>query len=89
MRRWLLDKNDAITEPAFPIEKDATLQCTRSGQVLEDFKGKSVFDLNALREKQLEAVRTKFQADHNRDDLLKEVRAPDRAAAVAQADQSD
>jgi cephalosporin-C deacetylase-like acetyl esterase len=74
MRRWLLDKNDAITEPDFPIEKDAALQCTRSGQVLEDFKGRSVFDLNAEREKELTAVRARFLADHNRDDVLKEVR---------------
>jgi cephalosporin-C deacetylase-like acetyl esterase len=74
MRRWMLDKNDAIVEGAFPIEKDATLQCTRSGQVMEDYKDKSVFDLNALRETELAAVRAKFQADHSRDELLKEVR---------------
>jgi dienelactone hydrolase len=81
MRRWLLDKNDAIEESDFPVEKDAALQCTRSGQVMEDFKDRSVFDLNAAREKELSAVRTKFQADHGRDELLKEVR---RLIALAQ-----
>jgi dienelactone hydrolase len=53
MVRWLLGKDVAITEPDFPVFKDAELQCTRTGQVLEDFKGKSVFDLNAEREAEL------------------------------------
>jgi cephalosporin-C deacetylase-like acetyl esterase len=48
MRRWLLNKDDAPVEGNFPVFTDAQLQCTRSGQVLEDFKGKSVFHLNAL-----------------------------------------
>ena len=46
MRRWLLKKDDAIDEPDFPIATDAELQCTRTGQVLSDFKDVSVFDLN-------------------------------------------
>jgi dienelactone hydrolase len=45
--RWLKGEDRAIVEGDFVIEKDADLQCTRSGQVLEDFKGRSVFDLNA------------------------------------------
>ena len=45
--RWLKGEDKAIVEGDWPIEKDADLQCTRSGQVLEDLKGKSVFDLNA------------------------------------------
>jgi dienelactone hydrolase len=47
MSRWLKGEDRAITEVNWPIEKDATLYCTRSGQVLDDLKGKSVFDLNA------------------------------------------
>ncbi len=47
MCRWLKGEDKPITEGDWPIEKDATLQCTRSGQVLDDLKGKSVFDLNA------------------------------------------
>ena len=35
------------------IAKDADLLCTRSGQVLADLRGKSVFDLNAEREAEL------------------------------------
>jgi cephalosporin-C deacetylase-like acetyl esterase len=45
--RWLKGEDRVIVEENWPIEKDADLQCTRSGQVLEDLKGKSVFDLNA------------------------------------------
>ena len=57
MRRWLLGKDDAPEEPEFPIAKDAELQCTKSGQVLLDFKGKSVFDLNVERARALAARR--------------------------------
>jgi dienelactone hydrolase len=47
MCRWLKGEDKAIVEGTFAIEKDADLQCTRSGQVLDDLRGKSVFDLNA------------------------------------------
>lgn len=47
MCRWLKGEDKRITEGDWPIEKDQTLWCTRSGQVLDDLKGKSVFDLNA------------------------------------------
>jgi cephalosporin-C deacetylase-like acetyl esterase len=45
--RWLRNVTDPVTEGDFPIEKDGDLWCTRTGQVLEDLKGRSVFDLNA------------------------------------------
>src|SRR5262249_44378042 len=74
LRRWLLRQDDAPSETDFPVFKDADLQCTRSGQVLEDFKGKSVFHLNAEAEKELAKQRAKFQAGHSREEFLKEVR---------------
>jgi cephalosporin-C deacetylase-like acetyl esterase len=93
MRRWLLKQDDAPFEEQFPIFKDAELQCTRSGQVLEDFKGKSVFHLNAEREKELTKGRTKFQAEHSRAELLKEVRRlialPKNIAAATQREVSE
>jgi cephalosporin-C deacetylase-like acetyl esterase len=55
--RWLRGEDRVIVEPDFPIEKDADLQCTRSGQVLEDLKGKSVFDLNAALADELAMIR--------------------------------
>jgi dienelactone hydrolase len=70
MRRWLLSIDDAVTEGDFPIAKDADLQCTRTGQVLDDFKGKSVFQLNAEREAALAKERAK---PDKKDELRKEV----------------
>jgi len=45
IRRWLQGKDDAATEPDFPVFTDAQLQCARTGQVLADLKGVSVFDI--------------------------------------------
>ncbi len=51
MRRWLLKQDDAVDEPDILIATDAELRCTRTGQVLRDFKQEvSVFDLNRQRE---------------------------------------
>jgi dienelactone hydrolase len=47
LRRWLVGKDDAPSEKEAKIFTDAELQCTRTGQVLEDFRGKSAFQLNA------------------------------------------
>jgi dienelactone hydrolase len=58
MRRWLLKQDDAVDEPDIPIATDADLQCTRTGQVLRDFKEEvSVFDLNRQRESTLRVAR--------------------------------
>jgi cephalosporin-C deacetylase-like acetyl esterase len=46
MKRWLVGVDEPISEGDFRSFKDDELQCTRSGQVLEDFKGKSAFHLN-------------------------------------------
>jgi len=74
MRRWLLHKDDAPVEGNWPVFKDADLQCTRSGQVLEDFKGKSVIHLNTERAKALAAARANLHAKMARADLLAAVR---------------
>ena len=57
MSRWLLNRDEPFDEPEFPIATDQELQCTRSGQVLTDFHGLSVFDLNRERERELRKVR--------------------------------
>ncbi len=72
MRRWLLGKDDAPVEEDVPVAKDREVQCTRTGQVLEDFKGKSVFALNTEREREL--VPRRAAAAGDRPALLKEVR---------------
>ncbi len=74
MSRWLLKKDEAIDEPDFSIASDADLQCTKSGQVLLDFKGRSVFDLNAERAGELRAARQAPGAKRSDADLRKEVR---------------
>jgi dienelactone hydrolase/pimeloyl-ACP methyl ester carboxylesterase len=72
MRRWLLKQDDAPTEGDSTVFK--SLQCTRSGQVLEDFKGVSVVDMNRQRARELEKERADFLAKHGKDEVLKEVR---------------
>jgi dienelactone hydrolase len=46
LKRWLVGIDEPIKEGDFAVFRDEELQCTRSGQVLEDFKGKSAFQLN-------------------------------------------
>lgn len=86
MRRWLQDKNDPITEPNFPIHKDDELQCTRTGQVLEDLKGKSAFMLNAERAEELVAVRQRYLStaygEKFRGDVRKLLGLPDKISAA-------
>jgi cephalosporin-C deacetylase-like acetyl esterase len=60
LRRWLVGADDAPPEKDFPIFTDAQLQCTRSGQVLDDFKGVSCFHLNARAADDSAAARAKF-----------------------------
>jgi dienelactone hydrolase/pimeloyl-ACP methyl ester carboxylesterase len=87
MRRWLLQVDDAPTEGEIAVVKDSELLCTRTGQVLEDFKGKSVFGLNAEREAELAKGRAKARS---RDELFKDVarlagvRLPVAAAKVTE-----
>jgi dienelactone hydrolase len=87
MRRWLLEKDDAPpAEPDVVIAKDEKLQCTRTGQVLLDFKGKSAFHLNVDCEKELAGPRAKLLEVTGTEDLLKDVRrliaVPDKVAAA-------
>src|SRR5262249_36217298 len=74
MRRWLLGKDDVVVEDNFMTAKDKDLQCTRTGQVLEDFKGKSAFVLNVERENQLAEQRAKLQAGNKPEDVKKDIR---------------
>jgi dienelactone hydrolase len=73
MLRWLKNDDTPVVEGDFPVFTDAQLQCTKSGQVLIDFKnGKSVIDLNAERADELAADRAK--AGRSTQELLREVR---------------
>jgi dienelactone hydrolase len=57
MRRWLLGIDDHPVESESPVFREEELRCTKAGQVLAEFKGKSVFDLDLEREKELAAKR--------------------------------
>lgn len=46
LRRWLLEKTDAVTEPEFSIFTDAQLQASPTGQMLALPGEKSVFQIN-------------------------------------------
>jgi cephalosporin-C deacetylase-like acetyl esterase len=59
MRRWLLKQDDAPVETAFPIFTDQELQVTRTGQVLDDLKGLSAFDLTRMHAETLGQERKK------------------------------
>ncbi len=86
MRRWLLGKDGNVTEPEFTVYKTAELQCTRTGQVLEEFKGKSVVDFNVEREKELAATRKKkweaMTKDQQRAAVRKLLALPEKVPAA-------
>lgn len=73
MRRWLMGIDDAPVEGDFPIFKDEELQCTKSGQVLADLKGKSVFDLTFERADGLAAKRKGISKDELHEAVIKRI----------------
>ena len=74
MRRWLLNQNDAVSEPDFPIWTDAQLQCTPKGQVLFLPEELSVFDLNRAESRRLAGVRAANLQQASADDLRQRIR---------------
>jgi hypothetical protein len=74
MRRWLLKQDDAPAEGDFPVFSDQQLQCTRTGQVLEDFHGKSVTHFNAEAARDLAFQRARRQGERTPAELLGDVR---------------
>lgn len=62
MRRWLLKKDDAISEGELTLFGDRQLQCTPKGQTLLVEGAKSIFELNQDQERRL-AVRRRPGAD--------------------------
>lgn len=82
MSRWLKGKDEAIVEPDFPIEPDAELLCTESGQVLASLKGKSCFDLTREKAEQLAMARDEkpLPADELRAEVKRLLAIPDEIA---------
>jgi cephalosporin-C deacetylase-like acetyl esterase len=73
MKRWLQKFDEPFVEEDFPVFTDAELQCTRTGQVLSDFNGKSVFDLNAELAKELKEGREKWQDEKSAANLREKI----------------
>ena len=74
MRRWLLGKDDAITEPELIIRPPEELWCTPRGQVLYLPGEKSVFQLNAEMEDALSTQRASYWRGHSQGEALAAVR---------------
>lgn len=74
MRRWLLGKDDAVTVEEIKARPEAELFCTDKGQVLSMPEERSVFDLNAEREKGLAGQRREFWEKTPPADALRKVR---------------
>ena len=91
LRRWLMDKNDAATEPDGPVFTDAELQGTRSGQVVRDEPGeKTVFDLNADRAEQLARQRASAPRDDAwRDAVRRLIALPSPRVAAVEKSRGD
>lgn len=76
MRRWLLNRDDAVTEPDFDVFRPEQLWCTPDGEVLRLDGERSVFDLNLAEAERLAQTRqTKWNA----------ATAPERREAVRNA----
>jgi len=74
MRRWLLGRDDAITEPDFPVAKDPQLQCTPQGEVMLLPGARSVYDLNKELQTKLAQKRKKLWESASRAEALEQVR---------------
>jgi len=74
MMRWLLGKDEPITEPAIKILDNKEIRCTPRGQVMLLAGARSVYDLNEDYEKELAEGRRKAWATGDRAKRLDQVR---------------
>ncbi len=74
MKRWLLDVDEPIAEPAIQVLRDREIQCTPNGQVMLLDGARSVYDLNQDYEGKLAKRRQRRWAELDRADLINQVR---------------
>jgi cephalosporin-C deacetylase-like acetyl esterase len=74
MSRWLLGKDQPITEPPIKLLSTKEIQCTPRGQVMRLEGARSVYDLNQDYEKELAGRRRRLWAATDRSRLLDKVR---------------
>jgi len=74
MMRWLLARDEPITEPPIKVLSDEEIWCAPRGQVMSIEGARSVYDLNEDREKALAQQRKKLWATSDRAKLLDQIR---------------
>ncbi len=74
MSRWLLKKDEPITEPAIELLNEEEIQCTPKGQVMALKGARSTYDLNRDYEKKLSKQRKKLWTTKTRKEMLNRVR---------------
>jgi len=74
MRRWLLNRDDAVTVDKVETRKEAELLCTEKGQVLLLPGERSVFDLNVEIEERLAIGRKEYWQKTPKEEALAAVR---------------
>jgi cephalosporin-C deacetylase-like acetyl esterase len=74
MARWLLKKDEPITEPEIKLLSDEEALCAPGGQVMKIEGARSTYDLNRDYEKQLAERRKNLWAAKDHAELLQKVR---------------
>lgn len=74
MSRWLLGKDNPITEPEIKPLSEEQMQCTPDGQVMLIKGARSVYDLNREYEEDLAKRRKRLWASTERSNMLNQVR---------------
>jgi len=74
MARWLLKKDEPITEPAIELLSEEEIKCTPNGQVMLLKGARSTYDLNRDYEKKLAKRRRQLWNTRNQRQLLGQVR---------------
>jgi cephalosporin-C deacetylase-like acetyl esterase len=74
MARWLLKKDEPITEPEIKLLSEEEIKCTLSGQVMEIEGARSTYDLNRDYEKKLAEQRHRLWTKTSQNELLNQVR---------------
>jgi cephalosporin-C deacetylase-like acetyl esterase len=70
MMRWLLGKDEPITEPPLKLLSEKEIQCTPDGQVMKLSGARSTYDLNRDYEKELAGRRRKLWRTNDKTELL-------------------
>lgn len=76
MARWLLKKDEPITEPEIKVLSDEEIQCTPDGQVMLLEGARSAYDINRDYEKVLAKQRKKLWPQTGRKEIFNQARLP-------------